>query len=58
MEENNSNPFKNEETDKEIDINEPIENSTDEEKQEEIVIASDRQSSVYPSPPMPQNHWD
>jgi len=34
MEENNSNPFKNEETDKNIDINESVENAAEEEKQE------------------------
>ncbi len=47
MEENNSNPFKNEETDKEIDINEPIENSTDEEKQEETEIKKDNWQEKY-----------
>ena len=47
MEENNSNPFKNEETDKEIDINEPIENSTDEEKQEETENQKDNWQEKY-----------
>ena len=47
MEENNSNPFKNEEKDKEIDINEPIENSTDEEKQEETENQKDNWQEKY-----------
>ncbi len=47
MEENSSNPFKNEETDKEIDINEPIENSADEEKQEEPEVKKDDWQEKY-----------
>jgi len=47
MEENNSNPFKNEETDKEIDINEPIEKSTVEETQEDSEVKKDNWQEKY-----------
>lgn len=47
MDENSSNPFKNEETDQEIDINNQINDSVDEEKQEETENQKDNWQEKY-----------